>query len=51
MEREKRTEMINMKVLPSIKEKVKTMAEEENRTMSNLIEKLIEEEWKRRKGE
>lgn len=48
MEREKRTEMINMKVLPSIKKKVKTMAEEENRTMSNLIEKLIEEEWKKR---
>lgn len=51
MEREKRTEMINMKVLPSVKEKAKKMAEEENRTMSNLIELLIENEWKRRKGE
>lgn len=43
MEREKRTERINMKVLPSIKKIAEKNAAEEGRTLSNYIEKLIRE--------
>lgn len=43
MEREKRTERINMKVLPSIKKLAEKNAREEGRTLSNYIEKLIRE--------
>lgn len=43
MEREKRTERINMKVLPNIKKLAEKNAQEEGRTLSNYIEKLIRE--------
>lgn len=43
MDREKRTERINMKVLPSIKKVAEKNAAEEGRTLSNYIEKLIRE--------
>ena len=51
MKKEKKTEIVYMKILPSTKEKIKIMAEEDSRSMSNFIERLIKEEWERRKGE
>ena len=45
MEKEKRTERINMKVLPSLKAAAEAQATAEGRTLSNYIETLI------RKGE
>ena len=45
MEKEKRTERINMKVLPSLKAAAEAQAIAEGRTLSNYIETLI------RKGE
>lgn len=51
VKREKKSEIIYMKALPSTKEKIKKMAEEDSRSMSNFIEKLVDDEWRRRKGE
>lgn len=41
MTKEKRTERINMKVLPSVKEAAEKKAAEQGRTLSNYIEQLI----------
>lgn len=38
---ERRTEFIQMKVMPSLKEKAQERAEEEGRSLSNYIEWLI----------
>lgn len=38
---ERRTEFIQMKVMPSLKEKAQKRAEEEGRSLSNYIEWLI----------
>lgn len=46
---EKRTERINMKVLPSLKAKAQEMAEKDGRTLSNFIEVLITEAYDARK--
>ena len=42
-EREKRTDRIHMKVLPSLKRIAEEDAAAEGRTLSNYIEKLIKE--------
>ena len=39
--KEKRTEYIQMKIAPSLKEKAQERAEEEGRSLSNYIEQLI----------
>lgn len=49
-EKEKRTERINMKVLPSVKAMAEETAEKEGRTLSNYIEALIREDYERRTG-
>lgn len=51
MNKEKKSEILYMKAFPSTKEKIKKMAEEDSRSMSNFIEKLVDDEWKKRKGE
>lgn len=50
MEKEKRTDRIYMKVLPSVKAAAEKRATEEGRSMSNYIEHLIKEDVKRSKG-
>ena len=47
-EKEKRTERINMKVLPSIKAIAEENAAADGRTLSNYIEKLIRDDTERR---
>lgn len=47
---EKRTERINMKVLPSVKKIAEKNAAAEGRTLSNYIEKLIQEAEKAKAG-
>lgn len=49
-EKEKRTERINMKVLPSVKKIAEKNAAAEGRTLSNYIEKLIQEAEKAKAG-
>lgn len=44
--REKRTERIYMKILPSLKEGAEKQAAIEGRSLSNYIEKLIKEDLK-----
>lgn len=39
--KERRTEYIQMKIAPSLKEKAQERAEEEGRSLSNYIEQLI----------
>ena len=46
MEKEKRTEHINMKVLPSVKRIAEEDAAKDGRTLSNYIEMLIREAHK-----
>ena len=48
MEKEKRTEHINMKVLPSIKRIAEKNAETDGRSLSNYIEQLIRNDEERR---
>ena len=45
---EKRTEKIYMKILPSIKAMARDMAAEDGRTMSNYIENLILNDYRKR---
>lgn len=45
---EKRTEKIYMKILPSIKAMARDMAAADGRTMSNYIETLILNDYKKR---
>lgn len=47
-DKEKRTEHINMKVLPSIKRIAEKNAESDGRSLSNYIEKLIKDDDERR---
>lgn len=46
--KEKKTDLITMKVTPSFKAKAKALAEEEGRSLSNYIEWLINNDIKRR---
>lgn len=48
---EKKTEFITMKVAPSFKAMAKAIAEEEGRSLSNYIERLINNDMKRRERE
>lgn len=48
---EKKTEFIAVKVTPSFKARVKALAEEEGRSLSNYIEWLINNAMKRREKE
>lgn len=50
MEKEKRTDHIHMKVLPSVKRIAEKNAAAEGRTLSNYIEKLIQDDEKRKAG-
>lgn len=50
MDREKRTERLHMKILPSLKRIAEKNARAEGRTLSNYIEKLITEDEKRKAG-
>lgn len=47
MEKEKRTERINMKILPSLKAAAELQAAKEGRTLSNYIENLIAKDTKK----
>ena len=49
-DKEKRTEHINMKVLPSIKRIAEENAQADGRSLSNYIEKLIKDDNERRNG-
>lgn len=49
--KEKKTDLITMKVTPSFKAKAKALAEEEGRSLSNYIEWLINNDIKRREQE
>ena len=49
--REKKTDLITMKVTPSFKARAKALAEEEGRSLSNYIEWLINNDMKRRDQE
>lgn len=49
--REKKTDLITMKVTPSFKAMAKAIAEEEGRSLSNYIEWLINNDAKRREKE
>lgn len=49
MPKEKRTDHIHMKVLPSVKQLAEKNASAEGRTLSNYIEKLIQDDEKRKK--
>lgn len=49
-EKEKRTDHIHMKVLPSVKRIAEKNAAAEGRTLSNYIEKLIQDDEKRKAG-
>lgn len=48
--KEKRTDHIHMKVLPSVKRIAEKNAAAEGRTLSNYIEKLIQDDEKRKAG-
>lgn len=47
-DKEKRTEHINMKILPSLKRIAEENAKADGRTLSNYIEKLIRDDDERR---
>ena len=49
--KEKKTDLITMKVTPSFKAKAKALAAEEGRSLSNYIEWLINNDMKRREQE
>lgn len=49
--KEKKTDLITMKVTPSFKDRAKALAEEEGRSLSNYIEWLINNDMKRREQE
>lgn len=49
--KEKKTDLITMKVTPSFKAKAKALADEEGRSLSNYIEWLINNDIKRREQE
>lgn len=49
--KEKKTDLITMKVTPSFKARAKALAEEEGRSLSNYIEWLINNDIKRREKE
>ena len=49
--KEKKTDLITMKVTPSFKSKAKALADEEGRSLSNYIEWLINNDAKRREKE
>lgn len=47
---EKRTDRINMKITPSLKEKAQERADEEGRSLSNYIEWLIQKDVEENKS-
>lgn len=49
--REKKSDLITMKVTPSFKARAKALADEEGRSLSNYIEWLINNDIKRRERE
>lgn len=49
--REKKTDLITMKVAPSFKARAKALADEEGRSLSNYIEWLINNDMKRKEKE
>lgn len=49
--KEKKTDLITMKVTPSFKAMAKALADEEGRSLSNYIEWLINNDIKRREQE
>lgn len=49
--KEKKTDLITMKVTPSFKARAKSLAEDEGRSLSNYIEWLINNDMKRRERE
>lgn len=49
--KEKKTDLITMKVTPSFKARTKALADEEGRSLSNYIEWLINNDIKRREHE
>ena len=49
--KEKKTDLITMKVTPAFKARAKALAEEEGRSLSNYIEWLINNDAKRREKE
>lgn len=49
--REKKSEYITMKVTPAFKARAKALADEEGRSLSNYIERLINNDAKRREKE
>lgn len=48
MEKEKRTDRLNMKIQASLKAAAQRAAEEDGRSLSNYIENLIKEDLKKR---
>lgn len=49
--KEKKTDLITMKVTPAFKARAKALADEEGRSLSNYIEWLINNDAKRREKE
>lgn len=49
--KEKKTDLITMKVTPSFKARAKALAEEEGRSLSNYIEWLINNDMKKKEQE
>lgn len=49
--KEKKTDLITMKVTPAFKARAKALADEEGRSLSNYIEWLISNDMKRRERE
>lgn len=49
--KEKKTEFIAVKATPSFKARAKALADEEGRSLSNYIERLISNDIKRREQE
>ena len=49
MTKEKREGYLNLRIKPSVKAKAVKLAAEDDRSITSLIERLIEQEWDRRK--
>ena len=49
--KEKKTDLITMKVTPSFKARAKALADEEGRSLSNYIEWLINNDMKKKEQE
>lgn len=47
-QKENKTRTIHTRVKPSIWEKMEIMASEDGRTVTNLLERLVDMEWERR---